>query len=1039
VANSVISRAATRASLWRKLRFTVAVAALVALTFSLWPHNLGASFSFEITIRSSLPGFAQLYYDVGSGLNDHDSSRVPIEGHDREISCRFPLPEGIFRSLRFDPTDRNGNSMTLSAARIVDRAGRVVRLVAPTQFKALNDIEGLSANNQTVSFTTAAAGDDPMLAVDLGEPIALKSFGRPSWRTLFRRFLNAFIVTAALVAGTAPFLAKAVGRVRPAASRAIQQTMALGTAHPRWTLLLCAAASVVLSCYPIVFFGRSFLSPNNHSHTFLLYGEMPTVPGSGQVITDDEKGSDLGAAMWYSWPTSVAESRALLKDHELPLWNRYDSGGLPLLGQGQSMFGDPVHLLVLLSNGAAGWWDLKYLLAKFLFVAAIALCVFELTRHFPSAAIISFSAPLIGFFSYRYSHPAFFSLSYAPLIYLAWVNLIAARSGRRLAFSLAFMVIANWTVMNSGTVKEAYVLLLAMNFCGCLTFLFSGPSEATKKLSLALIVQFLFVLIAAPIWMTFLQTLRNSWTVYDAGGAFQIQPGLFVGLFDDIFYRQFNADEMHLDPSANFLVLAAVLWFCFSASRAEQIRRFWGPAITCLFALFVVFGVVPPTLITRLPFIGRIYHVDNVFSDVAIVCLLVLAGFGVRAFWSDCRALRWKQTAIRVFVAAGCLIALYLGTTEAAQRSTRSFLQLGGPIPKSAFFWGYSLSLVVGVVLAVWAGRAAIMHLFRGRHAVLLGAAFVLLHWRHGMHLHTPFDSYVMNPQPRTELIAASSPAVKRLLSASQDPSRTAGLDYDFVPGYGGAIGLEQIDSADPLLNRYYKSLIDNFGAKLIFGSSHSATIDVAKDQRLFDLLNVRYFLGHGAIKAESLGSLKQVASLDLDVYESPQAWPRAFFTNRYVAYNDEQDFPELVRSGTGRPFAAIARSDVAEQHGLGALPNQIASPQSDAVVPAIDYQLTSNTTSFKVNAPGPGLAVLTEPYIADDFKVLINGQPSGYFRVNGAFKGVALPQAGSYTITYSYWPANLTFSLWLAAVGIVALVPLLYFAARTERLFRRE
>jgi hypothetical protein len=296
-----------------------------------------------------------------------------------------------------------------------------------------------------------------------------------------------------------------------------------------------------------------------------------------------------------------------------------------------------------------------------------------------------------------------------------------------------------------------------------------------------------------------------------------------------------------------------------------------------------------------------------------------------------------------------------------------------------------------------------------------------------------------MNPQPRTELIAASSPALKLISSKSGDPSRTAGLDYDFAPGYGGAIGLEQIDSADPLLNRYYKSLIDNFGAKLLFGSSQSATIDVAKDQRLLDLLNVRYFLGNAGIKTESLASLKRIASVDLDVYESQRAWPRAFFTDRYVAYNEEKDFVDLVRSGNGLPFAAIARSDLEEEHGLTAVPNQIAPPQSDAIVPASDYHLTSNTTSFKVNAPRPGLAVLTEPYISDDFKVLINGQPGAYFRVNGAFKGVALPQAGPYTITYSYWPANFTFSLYLAAAGLVGLVPLLFFVARTESLFRRE
>jgi hypothetical protein len=1038
VADPAISQAPARLSFRQRLRITLTVAVLVAAAFAFWPRNPGAPFLFEVTIRSSLPGFAQLYYDLGAGFNEPNSWRVPIEGRDREMRCQFPLPAGIYSSFRFDPTDRGNNSVTLSAARIIDRDGRLLRVLPPSQFKAVNDIEELSANDQQVTFTTAATAHDPILTLELGGPAALKSFAQPSFRTLLRRFLIAFVVMAALVAGSASFLVTGVRRVTTFVSPWWQRTMAWGVAHPRGILLLGAAASVILSCYPIVFFGRSFLSPNNHSHTYLLYGEMPTVPDSSQVVTDDEKGSDMGAAIWYSWPTSVAESRSLLKDHELPLWNRYDSGGLPLLGQGQSMFGDPLHWLVLLTNGAAGWWDLKYLLAKFLFAAALAFCVLQLTRHLPSAVIISFSASFIGFFSYRYSHPAFFSLCYAPLIYLAWVYLIAAQDNRRISFWLAFMVLANWTVMNSGTVKEAYVLLLAMNFAGCLTLVLSDTTKAIKKLGLALAAQFLFVLIAAPVWMTFLHTLRNSWTVYDAGGAFQIQPSLLIGLFDDIFYRQFNADEIHLDPSANFLVLAAVLWFCFSPNSGEGRRRSWGPAITCLLALLVVFGIVPPSLIVRLPFLGRIYHVDNVFSDVAIVCLLVVAGFGLKAFWEDCHKPAFKRTALRVCAAFGCLLGIYLGTTEAAQRSSRAFLRIAEHVPKSPFFWGYSLSLILALVLVGWIARSMILRSARPWHVFSLAVALILLHWRHGMHLHTPFDAYVMNPQPRMDLTAGSSPAVKLISNRGQDPSRTAGLDYDFAPGYGGAIGLEQIDSADPLLNRYYKSLMDNFGAKLLFGSSQIATIDVTKDQRLLNLLNVRYFLRGTGIRTESLSSLKRIASLDLDVYESQQVWPRAFFTDRYVPYDQEEDFVDLLRSGNGLPFAAIANNDVMEDNSLRALPNQLGSPQSGAIVPAVDYRLTSNTTSFKISAPGPGVVVLTEPYISDDFKVRINGQSSSYFRVNGAFKGVVLSQAGSYTISYSYWPANFTFSLCLAAAGLAALVPLLFFAARTEHSIRR-
>src|SRR5947207_920906 len=313
------------------------------------------------------------------------------------------------------------------------------------------------------------------------------------------------------------------------------------------------------------------------------------------------------------------------------------------------MFGDPLHFLVLLARGAAGAWDLKYLLAKFLFAASLGFCVLHLTKHVPAAVIIALSAPFIGFYSYRYSHPAFFSISYAPVIILCWLKLIDRPHGRASAPWLAMIVLANWAVMNSGTVKEAYILLLAMNFCGALTLLLSsGVVDKMVKLRQAVFVLFLFVLIATPVWLTFLNTLKSSWTIYDTGGVFQLQPSLFIGLFDDIFYQQFNVDENHLNPSANFLILVAVLWFCFSPRRADDRRVSWGLAITALLALSFVFGVVPGRLILLIPFLNRIYHIDNTFSCVAIICLTLFAGFGIRAFWGDCRAADFKRTWLRI-------------------------------------------------------------------------------------------------------------------------------------------------------------------------------------------------------------------------------------------------------------------------------------------------------------------------------------------------------------------------------------------------------
>jgi hypothetical protein len=802
-------------------------------------------------------------------------------------------------------------------------------------------------------------------------------------------------------------------------------------------VLVVAAFFVVLSCYPVIFFGKSFLSPNNHAHTFLLYGKMPTVPGYKDVETDDAKAADMGAAMWQDWPYSVVESRGLFKHGELPLWNRYNSCGLPLLGQGLSMCADPLQLVVLVAGGASGAWDLKYILAKFLFAACIGLCVLQAARHLPAALIIAASAPFIGFFSFRYAHPVFFTLCYAPAVLLCWFKLIDSRPGKATAVWLGAMVLADWMLLNSGGPKEADILLLALNFCGLLALLLGHSIVGGKwtKLFQIFLVKVLFVAIAMPVWYTFFHALQNSLTAYDAGGAWQLQPSLLVGLFDDIFYRQFNTEEYHLDPSLNFLTLLALLWFLFSPRRADPSRLSWSLTITSLIALAFVFALVPAQWIIRVPLLKNIVHIDNTFSCVAIVSLLVLAGFGIKTFWKDCQAADFKRTYLQVIVFLTGLVALYLGTTEAAQRSTITLLHHGEHIPKSHFFWGYSLSLILAAALLPWLGRFALSRKAARILSVLsLLILFALLHWRHGMHLASPFDAYVMNPQRRVNLVADSSPALKLVKTHAPEPSRSAGLDSAFFPGYGGAVGVEQVDGPDPLLNKHYRALMSASGVKLVFGSWRFG-IDhgfVSTNLSLLNMLNVRYFLGDPGMESEPVVSLNKIASLDLDVFESERVWPRAFFTDRLHVYEQEVGFIDLLRKSDGTPFGGIPKEALENQTELSTFIGATA-PGTGTSIPATDYVLTSNTTSFKVNATGPGVIVLTEAYVPGDFQVRVNGKPANYFRVNSAFKGLFIPAAGNYDVSFAYWPRYLTLSFWMAGAGLAVLLGWLVFLLKKD------
>jgi hypothetical protein len=93
------------------------------------------------------------------------------------------------------------------------------------------------------------------------------------------------------------------------------------------------------------------------------------------------------------------------------------------------------------------------------------------------------------------------------------------------------------------------------------------------------------------------------------------------------------------------------------------------------------------------------------------------------------------------------------------------------------------------------------------------------------------------------------------------------------------------------------------------------------------------------------------------------------------------------------------------------------------AIVPARNYRLTSNTTSFDIEASGPGIVALQEAFLRKDFRVTLNGQPAVCLRVNHAFKGVYVPAAGSYRVSFEYWPAEFSLALGLAGAGLALLL----------------
>jgi hypothetical protein len=991
---------------WSTAGACLALALASALPFQPWaPSRSGSSF-FEITAESDEAGVAKLYYDIGRGIGEGDTAVQPVFAA-RTSLLRFALPRGKLVGLRLEPLDRDFR-MTLSGARIVDASGRELARFGPQDFQRANQILPLVTRDGKLEVTTNLEASHPLLILGLAGPVRLPQ--ESWWKGAAGVFAGLLALLYLLEAASRSPSLRLPHRARAAWARAYEA--------PGRAILAVALLATLAANYPVIFGGKSLVSPN--LGTALLYGENPWVPGLQSVERGNSNGADIDAFMWDQLPFSMIQHASLLRDHELPLWNRYNSAGAPLLGQGQSCLGDPLHLIPVLANGAPWAWDAKFLIGKWLFACGIGFCVWRLTRHLPASLVMAASAQFIGFFVYRISHPAVFSFCYSPWILYAWMRIAGSASARGAVLGMAALVGVNLVELCSGTVKEAYMLLLSMNFSGmCLLLASEGPPARKLRLLGGLCAAgAVFALISSPAWYTFLQALGSSYTSYDAPQAFQLQPGMLVGLFDEVFYRPFQALSNVVNPSANFLVLIGLLWLAVSWRPAMANRALAALFFSSLPALMLAFGVISPGLIVRVPFLRNILHVDNTFSCVLIVLYTVLAGAGLRQAWDTLGSREGARDAKAVLILLAGLCAAYVGTAQSVVRSAYAAQTWGRIVKVGPFVNLYGCSLLLASALLLWAiHRARSRGSWTPALAVLSLLALAALHWRLGLQEGTAFPDYVIMPTDRVDL-KASSPTLKAVLDAGSTPYRTVGFVDNFFPGWTAAYGMEGIGGPDALINRYYREFMDASGMERVWDWRYKLEdSDLNSIMPVLDVLGTRFYLDYPGGPRPYRLRLRPFLSADMEAYESPAAWPRAFFTDSAAVYGEVPQLVSWIKAGDGRPFAAVQHDDWAQ---LDPLPRVSGDLASRKVSPATGYRLTANTTSFTVSATGPGFIVLTEAYEPGNFRATVNGAPVPYLRVNHAFKGIYVGSAGTYRVEFAYWPRSLSAALAACAVGLL-------------------
>jgi hypothetical protein len=714
---------------------------------------------------------------------------------------------------------------------------------------------------------------------------------------------------------------------------------------------------------------------------------------------------------------------ALTRHFEFPFWSRYVAGGVPLFAQGQSMIGDILHWIPISLGGSAVGWDIKFVLSKAIFAAGMGLLIFRLTRHFWASSLIAISSCFLGFFAYRFNHPSFFVLMYAPWIVLQWDRLgelfASPRPRLRICVIQTFLLAAvAWLQLNAGAPKEGVITACFMHALGMIIFIDHVRYRRGWIQSILIAIGFglAIVMILSPHWLLFLDALSKSYTVYDNAGVLTFPLWKIIGFFDNFFFQQI--DGTLGAPSTNIFVLLCLTSAIVSLRWYKSVQLF-GTMLLFFLALSVAYGLVPKFILGSIPFINKIQHVFNTFSVPMIILALVLAGFGIQYYFDASEKHKKMILALSLSTFLGlCFVYILM------IHSGRTIL----------FFL-----VVFAVVFAgIWQlYRQAESGVWSKRILIILVCCFMLLHARHGMHLMTGIggiDNYIQNPTERANFSNKSVAIefVKNRIKEKMMLLRVIGEGSVMFPGYNSMLGLEGLVSVEPLRSEHFEkllSMVDYPGKqggwlRLITGDQ------ITSRAAALDLLGVGYVVA--APGTQMPQGVKLTHSSDLDVWERKTVWPRAFFVNQVLEVHKQSDILNALAKVPNVPFAAVESALIPQ-----GMPKRVSGDYK--VIPARQYSLTNNSTGFSVDATGSGLIVLSETYYPGDFVANLNDKRVDYIRVNQAFKGIWVKEAGRYDVRFTYRPEKLEQAMIVSVCGALLLLMLSILSSRSKYLKTRE
>ncbi len=723
-----------------------------------------------------------------------------------------------------------------------------------------------------------------------------------------------------------------------------------------------------------------------------------------------------------------------LKSGQLPLWNPFQTSGLPSLAALQAGVFYPPNVLFLVTSteAAIGYSTLFHLCFAALFTYLFFRSIF------PEAHVLGACVAALGFvFNPRMYEFVLFPGNFMTACWLPAVAFFAQRMVvKRTRRSCVLLGLSVGMPFLAGFAPAAvyiyqFLVLFLLYRIGWMAFVERQRHEAVRVFGLCLLAAAAALLLFSPQVLPTYELTRLSarslgTMTPEMSQVYGPEPYSFsTWLSGVLFYPKAMelVDGRHPIPPWTIFMLLATL----GAVRKKNIS-------SSAFLLAVAAGFFVVSLGTNTP-IYRLYwdHVPtgNWFTTpirlrvVSYFCLAVVAGYGMDLL-ADRDAPEWRAR-------AGLLLRLGIIVVASAAMVGACLILLRGPALLTYSAMGIHLVLLIGLCITAWGGQKFLQRLF-----LTMVIGLIVLESFVWYANKVPFPAKV-NPK-QTLYSQAVAQALKSLDGGWRTHIENGwGLTFFGLPTvpekFGSLFLIPVTTNWEPLTPRIYQEYCNNLtGRRFYYGRFQIAGRPF--DKKMFDMLSARYIVfsdaGKDWISARlrtEQGKERYRLVKDLGpqkIYENTQALERVNFASKWEVMNSPDELFRRMHEQSFDPRTTVLLLEAPPGPALTEGAVDASAPAKDAI---LSFDAGFENVEIEVDAPSPGIVWISDCYYPG-WKVFVDGVEREVLRVNYTFRGVQV-DSGRHKIEMMFQPGSFRLGRLFGGLGLLLAIFLVVWPER--------